>query len=156
MSFSTMFHPVLDLPAWLRVAAHLDPLTWQVDLLRFGRLGTGDPTALAIEEAAGEAARIRRRLQGLSQSRLAGRTGRPQATSAIDIDRARLRVARAKGNPGSPGPGSPSGDAQARRRTTSSTGYGLARAAHSLGRAYFKHCNTAGTCRLSSALRALA
>lgn len=52
MFFSTMFYPVLDLPAWFRVAAHFNPLTWQVDLLRFGLLGTGDRTALALEAAA--------------------------------------------------------------------------------------------------------
>ncbi len=52
MFFSTMFYPVLDLPAWFRVAAHLNPLTWQVDLLRYALLGRGSPAALAWEAAA--------------------------------------------------------------------------------------------------------
>jgi ABC-2 type transport system permease protein len=52
MFFSTMFYPVLDLPAWFRAIAHANPLTWQVDLLRFGLLGTGAPVKLALEAAA--------------------------------------------------------------------------------------------------------
>lgn len=52
MFFSTMFYPVLDLPAWFRAVAHANPLTWQVDLLRFGLLGTGEPVTLALEAVA--------------------------------------------------------------------------------------------------------
>lgn len=32
---SNMFYPLGPLPAWLRIAAALNPITWQVDLLRY-------------------------------------------------------------------------------------------------------------------------
>ena len=46
MFLSTMFYPLDGLPAWFRTLAMLNPMTWQVDLLRFSLLGTGDPTTL--------------------------------------------------------------------------------------------------------------
>ncbi len=52
MFFSTMFYPISDLPAWFRWAAYLNPMTWQVDLLRFSLLGVGAPFALLLEAAA--------------------------------------------------------------------------------------------------------
>jgi ABC-2 type transport system permease protein len=52
MFFSSMFYPLQGLPAWFRVISYANPLTWQVDLLRFGVLGTGDPTVLLAEAMA--------------------------------------------------------------------------------------------------------
>ena len=50
-----------------------------------------------IDVSIGESVRVIRELQGLSQTRLAKRTGIPQATlSAIENDRVRLGVERAK------------------------------------------------------------
>ena len=55
------------------------------------------PAKKRITVSAGESVRIIRELQGLSQNRLAQRTGIPQATlSAIENDRVRLGVERAK------------------------------------------------------------
>ena len=52
MFFSSMFYPLTNLPVWFRVPAYLNPMTWQVDLLRFSLLGIGSPKALLIEGAA--------------------------------------------------------------------------------------------------------
>jgi ABC-2 type transport system permease protein len=52
MFFSTMFYPLTDLPGWFRAVAYLNPMTWQVDLLRFALLGVGTPAALLAEAAA--------------------------------------------------------------------------------------------------------
>jgi ABC-2 type transport system permease protein len=52
MFVSTMFYPTAELPAWFRGAAWLNPMTWQVDLLRFSLLGIGVPTVVLMETAA--------------------------------------------------------------------------------------------------------
>ncbi len=52
MFFSSMFYPLSDLPIWFRVPAYLNPMTWQVDLLRFSLLGVGSPSQLMMEGAA--------------------------------------------------------------------------------------------------------
>src|SRR5262245_17019042 len=52
MFLSTMFYPLDGLPAWFQTLAMLNPMTWQVDLLRFSLLGAGDATTLALEAAA--------------------------------------------------------------------------------------------------------
>ena len=52
MFLSTMFYPLDGLPAWFQTASMLNPMTWQVDLLRFSLLGTGDPATLALEALA--------------------------------------------------------------------------------------------------------
>jgi ABC-2 type transport system permease protein len=49
MFLSTMFYPLAELPAWFRWAALINPMTWQVDLLRFTLLGTGAPTVMLLE-----------------------------------------------------------------------------------------------------------
>jgi ABC-2 type transport system permease protein len=49
MFLSSMFYPLTDLPIWFRVAAYFNPMTWQVDLLRFSLLGVGSPTTLLFE-----------------------------------------------------------------------------------------------------------
>jgi ABC-2 type transport system permease protein len=52
MFFSTMFYPLTDLPVWFRAIAYLNPMTWQVDLLRFSLLGVGEAGVLLAEGAA--------------------------------------------------------------------------------------------------------
>ncbi len=52
MFLSTMFYPTSTLPAWFRWVSWLNPMTWQVDLLRYGVLGVGEPRVLLAEGAA--------------------------------------------------------------------------------------------------------
>ena len=52
MFLSSMFYPLSDLPFWFRIPSYLNPMTWQVDLLRFSLLGVGSPTTLILEGAA--------------------------------------------------------------------------------------------------------
>jgi ABC-2 type transport system permease protein len=52
MFLSTMFYPLDGLPMWFQTLAMLNPMTWQVDLLRFSLLGTGAPTMLIAEAVA--------------------------------------------------------------------------------------------------------
>ena len=52
MFLSTMFYPLDGLPMWFQTLAMINPMTWQVDILRFSLLGTGDPTTLALEATA--------------------------------------------------------------------------------------------------------
>ena len=52
MFLSSMFYPLSDLPFWFRVPAYLNPMTWQVDLLRFSLLGVGSATPLLLEGVA--------------------------------------------------------------------------------------------------------
>ena len=52
MFLSSMFYPLSDLPVWFRIPAYLNPMTWQVDLLRFSLLGVGSTTTLLLEGAA--------------------------------------------------------------------------------------------------------
>lgn len=47
--FSSMFYPLGPLPAALRRVAYANPLTWEIDLLRYGSIGLGEPRQLAIE-----------------------------------------------------------------------------------------------------------
>jgi ABC-2 type transport system permease protein len=52
MFASSMFYPVQGLPAWLRVAAFANPMTWHTDGLRYATVGTGDLVTVLIEAAA--------------------------------------------------------------------------------------------------------
>ncbi|MGH7463054.1 MAG: ABC transporter permease, partial [Longimicrobiales bacterium] len=52
MFFSSMFYPLTELPIWFRTLAYLNPMTWQVDLLRFSLLGAGAPGMLLLEGVA--------------------------------------------------------------------------------------------------------
>jgi len=52
MFLSTMFYPVDELPAWFRAVAYVNPMTWQVDVLRFGLLGAGEPMTVLYEAIA--------------------------------------------------------------------------------------------------------
>ena len=46
---SSMFYPLEPLPAALRAAAYANPITWQVDVLRYATTGLGDPSLLPAE-----------------------------------------------------------------------------------------------------------
>ena len=52
MFFSSMFYPLSGLPSWFKITSYLNPMTWQVDLLIFAMLGSGEPTVLMSEGAA--------------------------------------------------------------------------------------------------------
>jgi ABC-type multidrug transport system permease subunit len=49
---SSMFYPLAPLPFGFQVAAYANPITWQVDVLRYLTIGVGDPVTIAIESAA--------------------------------------------------------------------------------------------------------
>ena len=49
---SSMFYPLEPLPAGFRQIAMANPITWQVDLLRYSTVGAGDPSTLVWEAAA--------------------------------------------------------------------------------------------------------
>lgn len=48
---SNMFYPLEPLPKWFRVAARANPITWQVDTLRYATIGFGDTHRVALESA---------------------------------------------------------------------------------------------------------
>ncbi len=49
---SDMFYPLEPLPHWFRAAALANPITWQIDVLRWATIGVGDPSRVALESAA--------------------------------------------------------------------------------------------------------
>ncbi len=49
---SSLFYPIEPLPRGFRIAALLNPITWQVDLLRYSTIGYGEPRKLLWEAAA--------------------------------------------------------------------------------------------------------
>jgi ABC-type multidrug transport system permease subunit len=49
---SSMFYPLEPLPAAFRAVASANPITWQVDVLRFATIGLGEPARIAVESAA--------------------------------------------------------------------------------------------------------
>jgi ABC-2 type transport system permease protein len=49
---SSMFYPVDPLPALFRAVALANPITWQVDALRYATIGVGDAGAIVIESVA--------------------------------------------------------------------------------------------------------
>jgi ABC-2 type transport system permease protein len=52
MFISTLFYPIDQLPAWFRGAAMFNPMTWQVDILRYSMLGLGSTSGLLLEALA--------------------------------------------------------------------------------------------------------
>ncbi|HXZ20218.1 MAG TPA: ABC transporter permease [Candidatus Acidoferrales bacterium] len=48
---SSMFYPTEPLPRWFAGAALANPITWQVDVLRYATIGLGDPRRVAVEAA---------------------------------------------------------------------------------------------------------
>jgi len=49
MFASSMFYPLDPLPAWFRYLALLNPITWQIDWLRYTSIGVGNLRSLLIE-----------------------------------------------------------------------------------------------------------
>lgn len=49
MFLSSMFYPMDQLPTWFRALAWLNPMTWQVDVLRFSLLGIGSGATALLE-----------------------------------------------------------------------------------------------------------
>lgn len=49
---SSMFYPLEPLPAWFRITALANPITWHVDVLRYASIGIGSPGQLIWEAAA--------------------------------------------------------------------------------------------------------
>ena len=47
-----MFYPLDPLPKVFRIVGMANPITWQVDLMRYGTIGFGDPHTLLLEAAA--------------------------------------------------------------------------------------------------------
>ena len=48
---SSMFYPVEPLPALFRAVASVNPITWQVDVLRYATVGLGSPGVIAVQGA---------------------------------------------------------------------------------------------------------
>ena len=46
---SSMFYPLDPLPKWFQIAAWLNPITWQIDALRYVTVGVGNPHRIAQE-----------------------------------------------------------------------------------------------------------
>ena len=49
---SSMFYPLDPLPPAFRAIAYANPITWQVDVVRYATIGIGDPATLALESGA--------------------------------------------------------------------------------------------------------
>ena len=49
---SDMFYPLDPLPRWFRTAALLNPITWQIDVLRWATIGMGNASRVLLESAA--------------------------------------------------------------------------------------------------------
>jgi ABC-2 type transport system permease protein len=49
---SSMFYPLDPLPRAFRIAALANPITWQIDVLRYATIGVGDAVRVTIEAAA--------------------------------------------------------------------------------------------------------
>jgi ABC-2 type transport system permease protein len=49
---SSIFYPLEPLPAWFRTASLANPITWQVDVMRYATIGIGHPRALVWESLA--------------------------------------------------------------------------------------------------------
>jgi ABC-type multidrug transport system permease subunit len=49
---SSMFYPLEPLPRTFQTIAYANPITWQVDVLRYATIGLGDPRRVALESAA--------------------------------------------------------------------------------------------------------
>ncbi len=48
---SSMFYPLDPLPRWFRIAASMNPITWQIDWFRYASIGLGDAHRVLIEAA---------------------------------------------------------------------------------------------------------
>lgn len=52
MFLSSLFYPLDELPSWFRALALINPMTWQVDVLRFTLQGVGAPARVIVEAIA--------------------------------------------------------------------------------------------------------
>jgi ABC-2 type transport system permease protein len=52
MFVSSMFYPLDPMPAWLRNASYLNPITWHTDALRYFTIGVGEFATVALEAGA--------------------------------------------------------------------------------------------------------
>jgi ABC-2 type transport system permease protein len=48
---SSMFYPLAPLPRWFRAIALANPVTWEVDFLRYASIGMGEPRQVTLEAA---------------------------------------------------------------------------------------------------------
>ena len=46
---SSMFYPLDPLPRWLRAAASVNPISWQIDWFRYTSIGMGSAHRAALE-----------------------------------------------------------------------------------------------------------
>jgi ABC-2 type transport system permease protein len=49
---SSMFYPLDPLPQTFRIPAYANPITWQVDVIRYATIGVGDVRVIAMESGA--------------------------------------------------------------------------------------------------------
>lgn len=49
---SSMFYPLDPLPPLFRIAGYANPITWQVDILRYATIGLGEPRMIFLEGVA--------------------------------------------------------------------------------------------------------
>jgi ABC-2 type transport system permease protein len=49
---SSMFYPLDPLPRAFQAVSYANPITWQVDVLRYATIGLGNPTHIALESVA--------------------------------------------------------------------------------------------------------
>ena len=49
---SSIFYPLETLPTWFRFSAYVNPITWQVDVMRYATIGVGEPRTLLLETVA--------------------------------------------------------------------------------------------------------
>jgi ABC-2 type transport system permease protein len=52
MFLSSLFYPLDDVPGWFEAVSRLNPMTWQVDMLRLSLLGIGSPSLVLVEAIA--------------------------------------------------------------------------------------------------------
>jgi ABC-2 type transport system permease protein len=52
MFASSMFYPLDPLPNWFRIAAYINPITWEIDWLRYTSIGIGNLHTVLLEGAA--------------------------------------------------------------------------------------------------------
>lgn len=46
---SSLFYPIEQMPAWLRIPSQLNPLTWHADVMRFLTIGVGSVSTIVVQ-----------------------------------------------------------------------------------------------------------
>jgi ABC-2 type transport system permease protein len=49
MFISSLFYPIEQMPAWLRLPSMLNPLTWHTDIMRYFTIGVGNVSVIALQ-----------------------------------------------------------------------------------------------------------